>query len=104
MAWRGASLHQKSPLVGAVLKSRTTAKASSRRQGRSPHRELDDEPSDEWCMISCPNHLIRYCNPLFGKNSVDATQDNRPVPRFKVAFQLLLLANLALNGNPEGGQ
>src|SRR5271165_1465696 len=52
MAWRGASLHQKSPCVGEVLKRRNTAKASSARQTRSHHFELDDRPSDEWCIFT----------------------------------------------------
>src|SRR5271166_5964737 len=51
MACRGASLHQKSPPVGEVLKSRNTATARSPRQAMSCHLELNDRPLDEWCMF-----------------------------------------------------
>src|SRR5271157_2678054 len=58
MACRGASLHQKSPPVGEVLKSKNTATARRSRQARSFHLEFDDTPPDEWRIVQAPVGIV----------------------------------------------
>src|SRR5271165_4000594 len=93
MAWRGASLHQKSPCLGEVSNSRNTATARSPRQARSRHFELDDRPADGLCMFSF-RETSYDTNILISANSLDDTAAVcRPQPKSRT--HLLVPAAIA---------